>query len=65
MVSENYLTDPGVALNGRINGVQGESWQLLLDFVQNLLSHSSEGRWQFAERALTHAFFVSPEPDAM
>ena len=65
MVRENYPTEPGVALNGRINGVQGESWQLLLDFVQNLLSHSSEGRWQFAERALTHAFFVSPEPDAM
>jgi hypothetical protein len=65
MVRQNYLTDPGVALNGRINGARGESWVLLLDFVQNLLSHSSEGRRQFAARALEHAFFVSPEPDAM
>jgi hypothetical protein len=65
MVRENYIADPGVALSGRINGAQGKSWWWLLDFMQNLLSHSSEDRRQFAERALGHPFFVSQEPDAM
>jgi serine/threonine protein kinase len=64
MVRENYYADPGVALSSRIKGAQGEGWRLLLDFVQKLLSHSSEDRWNFAGGALKHPFFVSPETSA-
>jgi hypothetical protein len=65
MVRENYFADPGFVLGGRINGEQGESWRSLLDLVQNLLSYSREVRRKFAAGALTHPFFVSPEPNAI
>ena len=52
MVQEQYAFGPWVALSGRIKGERGESWRSLLDVVQTLLSHSSEDRLHFAERAL-------------
>ena len=58
MVSLHYADDPGEFLRTRITGVQGEWWRLLLDVVQNLLSHSSEERLHFAAKALQHPFFV-------
>jgi serine/threonine protein kinase len=61
MVRENYHADPGVVLSSRINGAKGKCWGLLLDFVQNLLSYSSEVRRRFAGGALTHPFFDSPD----
>jgi hypothetical protein len=36
-----------------------------LCMVRTRIRYSSEDRRQFAERALEHPFFVSPEPDAM
>jgi serine/threonine protein kinase len=65
MVRENYDADPGAFLGRRIKGAQGESWRSLLDFVQNLLSYSSDLRRNFAAGALRHPFFVSPDPNAV